>query len=212
MEFWFGVLALALAVFHTRAQLNSEHEISGSSLAFVFDVTGSMYDDLQQVMDGASRILQRALSLTDTPIRNFVLVPFHDPDARAKDYKRKQEVLQLVQLRQSQVVFVLTGDCGDRSQPGYRVYEEIAATSSGQIFHLDKQQVNEANDVAKDPDTAGDAAWVAVSSDSGSGPVDVAGVAEAVQPEVSAEQVPPDSPEHRKQKGSAVTETITGID
>lgn len=53
--------------------------LGAASLTFVFDVTGSMHDDLVQVIEGAARILATTLAMRDKPLYNYVLVPFHDP-------------------------------------------------------------------------------------------------------------------------------------
>lgn len=53
--------------------------VGAASLAFVFDITGSMMDDLRQVIEGAAKILTTTLARGEKPLYNYVLVPFHDP-------------------------------------------------------------------------------------------------------------------------------------
>ncbi|KRZ72617.1 Hemicentin-1 [Trichinella papuae] len=173
------------ANFYSRQQHNNNQE-GMSSLTFVIDTTGSMYDDLQQVREGYERIFETVAEQKDRLIYNYVLVPFHDPevkspivtqdgnymrkeldaidvqgggdcpemtltgiklalqsslpasfiyvftDARAKDYHLLDELVALVQEKQSQIVFVMTGDCGDRTHPGYVAFEKLASISSAE--------------------------------------------------------------------------------
>uniref|UniRef100_A0A7E4UTW7 VWA domain-containing protein n=1 Tax=Panagrellus redivivus TaxID=6233 RepID=A0A7E4UTW7_PANRE len=50
-----------------------------SSLTFVFDRTGSMFDDLDQVRRGTEGIFNTVMKQRERFIYNYVLVMFHDP-------------------------------------------------------------------------------------------------------------------------------------
>lgn len=63
----------------------SRHSRRKGSLAFVFDATGSMWDDLVQLRKGADLILETMLDREDKPIQNYVLVPFRDPGIQIKN-------------------------------------------------------------------------------------------------------------------------------
>jgi hemicentin len=49
------------------------------SLLIIFDGTGSMYDDLQQLRSGAQEIINDLSMRNDSPIFNYVLVVYRDP-------------------------------------------------------------------------------------------------------------------------------------
>lgn len=53
--------------------------IDQKSLLIIFDGTGSMYDDLQQLRLGAQEIVNDLSSRNDSPIFNYVLVVYRDP-------------------------------------------------------------------------------------------------------------------------------------
>ncbi|GLH06675.1 Uncharacterized protein GBIM_12142, partial [Gryllus bimaculatus] len=71
-------------------------------------------------------------------------------DASAKDYNNESVVQDLIQRKKSKIIFILTGRCIDEENEeenflydqGYKVFENIAHTSNGYIFTLEKSDVN----------------------------------------------------------------------
>jgi hemicentin len=59
--------------------------VGTSSLAFVFDVTGSMHDDLLQVIQGATHIYNATLR-REYSIYDYILIPFADPGKAKKKF------------------------------------------------------------------------------------------------------------------------------
>lgn len=49
------------------------------SLLIIFDATGSMHDDLEQLRIGAQEIVNELSAREDNPIYNYVLVVYRDP-------------------------------------------------------------------------------------------------------------------------------------
>lgn len=56
------------------------------SLLIVFDATGSMHDDLEQLRAGAQEIVNELSAREDNPIYNYVLVVYRDP-SKFKPYQ-----------------------------------------------------------------------------------------------------------------------------
>jgi hemicentin len=167
------------------------------SLLIIFDGTGSMGTDLAQLRSGANDIIKDFSSRENSPIDNYVLVIFRDPDveptlntknpkdildrlakitvmgggdcpelaitglknglehahpystafvfsdASAKDFKLESEVLRIIQEKQVSINFLLTGDCGEKGQPSFNVYHNIAKASNGQVYDMKRTDISQ---------------------------------------------------------------------
>ncbi|KAJ0172647.1 hypothetical protein K1T71_011786 [Dendrolimus kikuchii] len=71
-------------------------------------------------------------------------------DATAHNVETYDIIERMCQFTQSQVTFVLTGDCGSIHTPGYRVYNKIAAVTGGQVYRVDKDEVNQVLNTLKE--------------------------------------------------------------
>ncbi|XP_014358827.2 hemicentin-1 isoform X3 [Papilio machaon] len=102
------------------------------------------------VADGGADCPEMAMTgievaLSNTLPRSYIYV---FTDASAKDYEKFPKIKRMAQKQGSQIVFLLTGECNPfyESDPGYKVYHDLASATSGQVFHVDKGEIGQVLD------------------------------------------------------------------
>ncbi|XP_046970773.1 hemicentin-1-like [Vanessa cardui] len=63
-------------------------------------------------------------------------------DASAKDYSQFERIKSFSQKKSIQVSFLLTGYCGTLKDRDYVVFEELSEATSGQVFHIQKDDIH----------------------------------------------------------------------
>ncbi|KAG5680582.1 hypothetical protein PVAND_010079 [Polypedilum vanderplanki] len=110
-----------------RKNFKDRPRIDQKSLLLVFDGTGSMHDDLKQLRSGAEEIIHDFSTREDSPIFNYVLVVFRDPNVEAPFETRKPEEL-LEKLKWINVSG--GGDCPEMALNGLRIALKLALPNS----------------------------------------------------------------------------------
>lgn len=64
-------------------------------------------------------------------------------DASAKDYDQFEVTNNLVQLTQTSVNFLITGNCGHTNGPQMEVYNKLARSSNGQVFDMNRDEIQD---------------------------------------------------------------------
>lgn len=71
-------------------------------------------------------------------------------DASSNDYYFYDEVVALIQKKQVTVNFLLTGNCNQSYERGYKVYHDISRVSNGQVYDMNKSNVKDVLVAIKD--------------------------------------------------------------
>ncbi|XP_041431830.1 uromodulin isoform X2 [Xenopus laevis] len=183
----------------SKVSTGSSPSAISSSLTYLVDTTGSMYDDLQQLKLVNNWLLDRITARFPYGVRQYTMVEFNDPtfgqvkvtysmdefkaffnnlyaydggdcpelamnglkvalensppksfilvltDASAKDYTNTallNNIYSLINTKQSQVVFLITGLCWGLDDPAFLIYRDIASKSSGHVFQIGLSDLN----------------------------------------------------------------------